>query len=101
MSAPAEGRRMLGQILKAHGAARESDIQRALAESSHPLAGFARHLIDQWDHAETDDRVAGLLLLGEITLGRPQPGPGVVGIILEDLRLDRTRPGNIRLPSIP
>ena len=32
MSASAEGRRMLGQILKAHGTARESDIQRALAE---------------------------------------------------------------------
>ena len=32
MSGSAEGRRMLGQILKDHGAIRESDVQRALAE---------------------------------------------------------------------
>ena len=45
-------------------------IQQALGESPHPLAGFAYHLIDQWDHAEPDDRVAGLLLFKEITTGQ-------------------------------
>ena len=42
-------------------------IQRALSQSPHPLARFARHLIGQWDHAGSDDRVAGLLLFSEIT----------------------------------
>ncbi len=44
-------------------------IQRALRQSPHPLAGFAHHLIDQWDHTEPDDRVAGLLLFRGITVG--------------------------------
>ncbi len=42
-------------------------IQKAIEESPHPLAGFAQQLIDQWDHAAADDRVAGLLLFTEIT----------------------------------
>ena len=45
-------------------------IQQALSQSPHPLAGFARDLIDQWDHAGSDDRVAGLLLFSEITSGQ-------------------------------
>lgn len=45
-------------------------IQRALSQSPHPLAGFAHDLIDQWDHAAPDDRVAGLLLFSEITSGQ-------------------------------
>ena len=44
-------------------------IRQALSQSPHPLAGFAHHLVDQWDHAEPDDQVAGLLLLREITVG--------------------------------
>ena len=44
-------------------------IQQALEESRHPLARFAHHLVDQWDHAPPDDRVAGLLLFSEITPG--------------------------------
>ena len=44
-------------------------IQQALSRSPHPLAGFAHHLIDQWDHAAPDDRVAGLLLFREISVG--------------------------------
>ena len=45
-------------------------IQQALSQSPHPLAGFAHDLIDQWDHAGPDDRVAGLLLFSEITSGQ-------------------------------
>jgi hypothetical protein len=61
-------------------------IQQALSKSPHPLAGFAHHLIDQWDHTEPDDRVAGLLLFREITVGPKRlqdrdlgrsPGPGL------------------------
>ena len=62
-------------------------IQQALSQSPHPLARFAHDLIDQWDHAAADDRVAGLLLFSEITasqrrrqsrdVGRsPEPGLG-------------------------
>ena len=42
-------------------------IRHALGASPHPLAGFATQLIDDWDRAELDDRVAGLLLFSEIT----------------------------------
>ena len=45
-------------------------IQQALSQSPHPLARFAHDLIDQWDHAAPDDRVAGLLLFSEITSGQ-------------------------------
>ena len=45
-------------------------IQQALSRSPHPLAGFAHDLVDQWDHAASDDRVAGLLLFSEITSGQ-------------------------------
>ena len=44
-------------------------IRQALSRSSHPLAGFAHHLVDQWDDLAADDRVAGLLLFREITVG--------------------------------
>ena len=44
-------------------------IRQALSRSSHPLAGFAHQLVDQWDHTEPDDQVAGLLLFREITVG--------------------------------
>jgi hypothetical protein len=44
-------------------------IRQALRQSSHPLAGFAHHLVDQWDDTADDDRVAGLLLLREICVG--------------------------------
>ena len=44
-------------------------IRQALSRSSHPLAGFAYQLVDQWDHTEPDDQVAGLLLFREITVG--------------------------------
>ena len=44
-------------------------IRQALRQSSHPLAGFAHQLVDQWDHTEPDDQVAGLLLFREITVG--------------------------------
>ena len=45
-------------------------IRQALSQSPHPLAGFAHQLIDQWDHAAPDDRVAGLLLFSGITSGQ-------------------------------
>ena len=44
-------------------------IRQALSRSSHPLAGFAHQLVDQWDHTEPDVQVAGLLLFREITVG--------------------------------
>jgi len=44
-------------------------IRQALRQSSHPLAGFARQLVDQWDDLAADDRVPGLLLFREITVG--------------------------------
>ena len=44
-------------------------IRQALRQSSHPLTGFARQLVDQWDDTANDDRVAGLLLFREITVG--------------------------------
>lgn len=52
-------------------------IADALQRSPHPLGGFARNLLDQWDHLDVDDQVAGLLLLAEITGGpnrRRTPG---------------------------
>ena len=61
-------------------------IRQALRQSSHPLAGFAHHLVDQWDDLAADDRVAGLLLFREITVGEKRqrdrdlgrsPGPGL------------------------
>ena len=61
-------------------------IRQALRQSSHPLAGFAHHLVEQWDDAAYDDRVAGLLLFREITVGEKRlqdrdlgrsPGPGL------------------------
>ena len=45
-------------------------IRQALRQSSHPLTGFAHHLVDQWDDTPADDRVAGLLLFREITVGQ-------------------------------
>ena len=42
------------------------DIARAVRQSPHPRAGFARTVLDQWDHLDADDRVAGLLLFAEI-----------------------------------
>ncbi len=42
-------------------------IAAAVAQSSHPLAGFARTVLDEWDDLELDDQVAGLLLFAEIT----------------------------------
>lgn len=44
-------------------------IQQALSQTPHPLAGFANQLVDQWDDAAADDRVAGLLLFSEIASG--------------------------------
>jgi len=44
-------------------------IRQALRQSSNPLAGFAHHLVDQWDDTADDDRVAGLLLFREIYVG--------------------------------
>jgi len=41
-------------------------ITQALQSSSHPLAGFAETVINQWDQLAADDRVAGLLLAAEI-----------------------------------
>ena len=60
-------------------------IQDALDESHHPPARFAEYLIDEWDETAPDDRVAGLLLIQEITQvaarrhdhTRGRPGPGI------------------------
>jgi hypothetical protein len=41
-------------------------IRQAVGRSTHPLAGFAHGVLDQWDNLEHDDRVAGLLLFAEI-----------------------------------
>lgn len=52
-------------------------IADALHHSSHPLGGFATTLLDEWDHLDVDDQVAGLLLFAEITShpsGRRTPG---------------------------
>ena len=52
-------------------------IAAALQRNPHPLGGFARNLLDQWDHLDVDDQVAGLLLFAEITShpsGRRTPG---------------------------
>jgi hypothetical protein len=52
-------------------------ISDALQRSPHPLGGFARTLLDEWDHLDVDDQVAGLLLFAEITrhpTGRRTPG---------------------------
>lgn len=52
-------------------------IADALQRNTHPLGGFARTLLDQWDHLDVDDQVAGLLLFAEITnhpSGRRTPG---------------------------
>jgi hypothetical protein len=52
-------------------------IAAALGRNTHPLGGFARNLLDQWDHLDVDDQVAGLLLFAEITShpsGRRTPG---------------------------
>jgi hypothetical protein len=47
-------------------------ITRAMKESSHPLAGFAETVIDEWDQLAADDRVAGLLLAAEIVNNHPR-----------------------------
>ena len=59
-------------------------ITQALQESSHPLAGFAKTVICEWDQLAADDRVAGLLLAAEIVNSRPRQrsldtptGPGL------------------------
>ena len=44
-------------------------LTQALQESSHPLAGFAKTVIGEWDQLAADDRVAGLLLAAEIVNG--------------------------------
>ena len=41
-------------------------IRRALRRSAHPLAGLARHLLDDWDRLADDDRAAGLLLFAQL-----------------------------------
>lgn len=46
-------------------------IARVLNQNSHPLGGFARTVLDQWDQLDVDDRVAGLLLFAEI-VNRPR-----------------------------
>ena len=62
-------------------------IRQALRQSPHPLAGFAHNLVDQWDDLADDDRVAGLLLFKEISVGQNRhrdrnlgrsPGPGLI-----------------------
>jgi hypothetical protein len=45
-------------------------IAHVLNDNSHPLGGFARTVLDQWDQLDADDRVAGLLLFAEI-VNRP------------------------------
>ena len=45
-------------------------ISAVIAKSTHPLAGFAQTVLDEWDELELDDQVAGLLLLAEI-VNRP------------------------------
>ena len=45
-------------------------IAKALQDSPHPLGGFARTVLDDWDHLDADDQVAMLLLLADIT-GQP------------------------------
>ncbi len=42
-------------------------IRRALSRSAHPLAGFANHLLDDWDRLPDDDRAARLLLFAQLT----------------------------------
>jgi len=42
-------------------------IRQALGRSSHPLVGFANHLLDDWDLLADDDRTAGLLLFAQLT----------------------------------
>jgi hypothetical protein len=52
-------------------------IGDALQRNTYALGGFARTLLDQWDHLDVDDQVAGLLLFAEITshpTGRRTPG---------------------------
>lgn len=44
-------------------------IRQAVGRSSHPLAGFAHSLLEQWGDLEDDDRVAGLLLFAELVKG--------------------------------
>ena len=41
-------------------------VRRALRRSAHPLAGFANHLLDDWDQLADDDRAAGLLLFAQL-----------------------------------
>lgn len=50
--------------------AERDTIRKALDQSSHPLAGFAHTLLDQWEHLEADDQVAGLLLFSELVRSR-------------------------------
>ena len=47
-------------------------ITQALQESAHPLAGFAKTVVSEWDQLAADDRVAGLLLAAEIVNSRPR-----------------------------
>lgn len=41
-------------------------IAGVVAHSSHPLAGFAQTVLEEWDDLGLDDQVAGLLLFTEI-----------------------------------
>ena len=52
-------------------------IAPVLGRSSHPLGGFAQTVLDQWDHLEADDQVAGLLLFAEITRRQRRADLGV------------------------
>jgi hypothetical protein len=42
-------------------------IAEALDQSAHPLGAFARTILDEWEHLDGHDQVAGLLLFTEIT----------------------------------
>ena len=41
-------------------------IGAALEQAPHPLAGFARTVLDDWDHLAVDDQVGMLLLFAQI-----------------------------------
>lgn len=48
-------------------AAERRSIAQALDKSAHPLGAFAQTILDEWEHLDSHDQVAGLLLFTEIT----------------------------------
>jgi len=83
VSGSAEGRRMLGQILKDHGAIRESDVQRALAEQRKQggLLGQLLVAMGATDQAAVTRALAEQAGLDSVDLAQAAPDADALALV--------------------